>query len=397
MKILIATDNYIYNLGGVTASVLALCAGLRRAGHEVRTLSLSNSSKSFRNGEDYYIRSFPTFINPDFRLSFAMRDPLIRELESWKPDIIHVQSEGSANIIARRIMKHCGVSIVQTCHTDYGYYIFGKFRSLILVKGLMNIAGKIVFRHATKVTVPSPKAVSFPFVHSACDRLTVIPNGMEIEKYRKHLSAEERKAFRLSMGIGTDVQTLVTVSRLSKEKNIRELISFLPGLLARMADVRLLIVGDGPDKKRLEKLTGKLGLSNHVIFTGRIPAADVWRWYDAGDVYVSASTFEVHSMSHLEALANGLPMLCRADSALDGVLEQNRNGLAYHSQEEFTDFACKLLKDDLLREDMARCSAQKAEEFSSDVFAASFIEVYEEAIRENKAITHRKDRKGNGK
>lgn len=383
MRILIATDNYIYHLGGVTASVLALCAGLRRAGHEVRILSLSKNSKSFREGEDYFIRSFPTLINPDFRLSFAMRDPLIKELESWKPDIIHVQSEGSANLMARTIMKYCGIPIVQTCHTDYGYFIFGKFRSLISVKGLMNAAGKIVFRYATKVTVPSRKAMLFPFVHSARDRLIVIPNGMEIEKYRKHFSTVERQSFRLSIGVDADVQTLVTVSRLSKEKNIRELISFLPALLTRMANVKLLIVGDGPVKNQLEKLAGKLGISNHVIFAGRIPAADVWRWYDAGDVYVSASTFEVHSMSHLEALANGLPMLCRADSALDGVLEQNRNGLIYHSQEEFTDFACKLLKDDLLRESMARCSAQKAEDFSSDAFAASFAKIYEEAIREN--------------
>ena len=57
MKILISTDCYLFNLGGITASVLALCAGLRRRGHEVRTLSLSNCRKSFRDKDDYFIRS----------------------------------------------------------------------------------------------------------------------------------------------------------------------------------------------------------------------------------------------------------------------------------------------------------------------------------------------------
>ena len=59
MKILISTDCYLFNVGGVTASILALSAGLRRLGHEVKTLSLSNTHQSFRNQDDYFIRSFP--------------------------------------------------------------------------------------------------------------------------------------------------------------------------------------------------------------------------------------------------------------------------------------------------------------------------------------------------
>ena len=85
-------------------------------------------------------------------------------------------------------------------------------------------------------------------------------------------------------------------------------------------DIRLLIVGDGPYKKKLEKQAEKLQLRDSVIFSGRIPAEDVWRYYDAGDLFVSASTFEVHSMSYLEALASGLHMLCWADEYLTGVL-----------------------------------------------------------------------------
>ena len=119
-------------------------------------------------------------------------------------------------------------------------------------------------------------------------------------------------------------------------------------------------------------------LEDYILFTGRIPAEGVWRYYAAGDVFVSASVFEVHSMSYLEALANGLPLLCRADDALIGVLEHNRNGLIYHSKDEFVHFAYQLLSDDSLRKDMAHASYQKAEDFSSDAFAASVFRVYEE-------------------
>ncbi len=73
MKILITTDCYLFKTGGITASVLALCAGLRRLGHEVKTLSSSNCSKSFRNGDDCFIKSVPAFYYPDMRMSFAAR------------------------------------------------------------------------------------------------------------------------------------------------------------------------------------------------------------------------------------------------------------------------------------------------------------------------------------
>ena len=380
MKILISTDCYLFNIGGITASVLALCTGLRSLGHAVKTLSLSNCNKSFRDGDDYYIKSFPAFYYPGMRMSFAMRDPLLKELEEWDPDLIHIQTEGSPRWMSLKISKHSGAPIVMTCHTDYGHYVFGKYKSLPPVRAIMSNAGKFLYRQAVRVTVPSQKAADFPFLQSVQDRLTVIPNGMETENYQKHLPEHERRAFRASLGIGDNMGTLVTVSRLSKEKNVGELISLLPGLLKKDPAVKLLIVGDGPHKKKLEKLTEKLRICDSVIFTGRIPSEDVWRYYDAGDLFVSASTFEVHSMSYLEALANGLPLLCRADEALIGVLEHNENGMVYHNESEFTDFALQILHQKKLREDMGRCSLRKAMDFTCEAFASSMLAVYREAL-----------------
>ena len=380
MKILISTDCYLFNTGGITASVLALCAGLRRRGHEVKTLSMSNKNRSFRDGDDYYVRSFPAFYYPDMRISFASRDPLLKELEEWKPDLIHIQTEGSPRRMALKIGRRCGAPIVMTCHTDYGHFVFGKCKTSAPVRGFLRIAGAILYRQADRVTAPSRKAAEFPFLSSVRDRLTIVPNGMETEKYRKHLQKDERRAFRASLGIGDHTGTLVTVSRLSKEKNIQELISFLPGLLQKDPNIKLLIVGDGPYRKKLEKLTIKLHLSDSVVFTGRIPPEDVWRYYDAGDLFVSASTFEVHSMSYLEALANGLPMLCRADDALQGVLQHQKNGMIYHSEKEFDDFAAMILREEEPREGMGRCSSVIAENFSCNAFTSSMLSVYEDAI-----------------
>ncbi len=383
MKILVATDCYIYNLGGITASVLALIKGLRRQGHEVRTLALSDTNRSFRQGDDYFIRSFPAFYYPGLRMSFAVRDPLLKELEAWDPDIIHVQTEGSARRLSERIRKHCRAPMVMTCHTDYGYFIFRKMRNLPPVRALLSASGRFLYRHAARVTAPSLKAAEFPFLRWVHGRVTVVPNGMEIEKYRNRFSAEERLAFRRSLGIADAAEVLVCVSRLSREKNIRELIAFLPGLRKARPDAVLLIVGDGPDREYLERMAGSPELRGCAVFTGRVPSDDVWRYYSAGDLFVSASAFEVHSMSYLEAVANGLPLLCREDDALRGVLDPGGNGFVYRSEEEFVHSARRLLEDGALRKEMGLRSARKAEDFSYDAFAASMAEIYTDALRQS--------------
>ena len=87
-------------------------------------------------------------------------------------------------------------------------------------------------------------------------------------------------------------------------------------------------------------------------------------------------------MSYLEALAQGLPLLCRQDEALDGVLEHGYNGFAYTSQDEFTDYACRILKDDGLRKSLSSGSLRIVQRFSAQAFAASALRVYEDTIRE---------------
>ena len=315
------------------------------------------------------------------RAIFSLRDPLIKELEAWCPNVIHVQTEGPAYFISKSIIKHCDAPIVMTCHTDYAHFVFGRLRSFPPIKAFMCSIGKIIYRKAAKVIAPSQKAGKFAFLSAFQERLTVIPNGIELEKYQKTLSVSEKQSLRKSLGIGDSTKVIVSVSRLSKEKNIRELIAFFPLLLKKMPDVKLLIVGDGPDRSHLERQAEKLNITDNIIFAGRVPASDVWRYYNIADIFVSASTFEVHSMSYLEALAQGLPLLCRADDALIGVLEHGCNGMIYHSQKEFSDFAYKILSDDEIRESMGQKSFEKAECFSSDAFADSVMKIYKDAIK----------------
>ena len=382
MKVLISTDFYINNLGGVTTSILALCAGLRSQGHSVKVLTLSDHRESYRDGDDCFISSVPAYYAPDMRITLDLNDPLIDELIQWRPDIIHVQSEASALLMAKKIQKECNVPLIMTCHTDYAYFVLGNLKNLPPVKTVSSDAGRLFYSSAFKIIVPSRKALNFPFLQAFRERMVVVPNGIELEKHQKALSVEEKEDLRRALGIAKDRKILAAITRISKEKNIQELIGYLPDLLKKVPDATLLIVGEGPYRKHLEDLAEELGVCDRIVFAGRISAQDVWRYYAIADIFVSASVFEVHSMSYLEALAQGLPLLCRQDEALDGVLEHGYNGFAYTSQDEFTDYACRILKDDGLRKSLSSGSLRIVQRFSAQAFAASALRVYEDTIRE---------------
>ena len=147
-------------------------------------------------------------------------------------------------------------------------------------------------------------------------------------------------------------------------------------------DITFMIVGDGPYRTNLETMVEKLDLQEHVVFTGRVPFNDIWCYLAMSDIFVSASVFEVHSMSYLEALAQGLPLLCREDDALDGVLEHGINGYVYNTKEEFVEYGNRILKDDELSRKLKEGSMQKASTFSSEKFAEAMIAVYEDVIKQ---------------
>ena len=357
--------------------VIALADGLRRRGHDVRVLTLAGGRTTYKKDGDYFIRSVPSLIEPEIRFSFARTDPLLEELITWKPDLIHLHTEASVARMARAIAARTGAPIIMTAHTDYAYYAFGRFQTARPVCAIMRTIGKKVYGCANRITVPSEKARSFPQLQAVADRIALVPNGIQLDRYQKPVSPEEKASLFRRWSLTDNGYTLVMITRVSREKNIMEILRFLPALSRALPAVQLLIVGDGPDRKRLEQYTGKNRLSDRVRFTGMVLREEVYRYYAMGDVFVSASLFEVHSLSYLEAMACGLPLVCREDDALRGVLEHGENGLIYRTEEEFVRSVERILSDQGLRKRMRENALQKVRSFSNQRFVDHMIEQYE--------------------
>jgi len=145
------------------------------------------------------------------------------------------------------------------------------------------------------------------------DRIWTIPNGLELD--RVAFDAEARSRIRKELAIADDAQVVGVLGRLDPNKRFDLVIEATAPLLTE--DRRLLIVGDGDDRTRLEKTAARCGVTDRVVFAG--VRHDVAAMLSAMDLFIASSEQETFGLSVLEALSNGLPVLYTTCPALVGV------------------------------------------------------------------------------
>ena len=114
-----------------------------------------------------------------------------------------------------------------------------------------------------------------------------------------------------------------------------------------------------------------------MIFAGMVAPEEVPDWYRLGDLFVSASSSETQGLTYIEALAAGVPALCRADPCLEGVIQDGENGWQYRSTEEFRQRLEAFLAHPETHETLRRQAAESAEQFSAQRFAQRVEKIYQ--------------------
>ena len=383
MKVLITTDLYTTATNGVVTSVRNLSRELLDAGHEVKILTLSDTIHSHKEGDIYYIHSMPLKVYPDVRMPLprsSHSQKLLKEIILWKPDIIHSQCEFFSFHYARRIAKRTGAPLVHTYHTQYEQYVSyvlpGRWAGDFLVKNFSRIRLKKV----DIIIAPTAKMKQVLEDYGVKNEIEIVPSGIRLQQHRGRMTAEEREQMRQVLGIPQEHQVVLNLGRLGTEKNLDEVVRLFSLQLQRQPNLTLLIVGDGPAREKLARQAEELGIRDHVIFTGMVEPDQVQKYYQLGDVFVSASTSETQGLTYIEAAANGLPLVCREDPCLKGVISQGENGYTYTSPDEFLDEMDKVLADP----DWCVCAGQKSEQiasaYSTEQFAQNIEAVYEAAM-----------------
>ena len=378
-KILITADCYTPTINGVVTSILNLETELRRLGHDVKILCPSENFHSSESENVYRIGSVGVGrIYSGARAALRISQSHLQKLIDWKPDIIHSQSEFSSFIMAKRIAAEVNCPIVHTYHTVYENYTHYFSPSITLGRKAVIVMTKRILRHTKAVIAPSQKIERLLKDYGIEQPIKVIPTGLRLKKFSDEISVNIINELKAKLGIPLKSRVLITVGRAAKEKNIDELIRYFKRL--DIENTAFVIVGGGPYLDALKDLAYAENISDKMIFTGAVEPENIAAYYRLGDIFLSASQSETQGLTYIEALASGLPAVCRRDDCLNDVITNGKNGGQYTDFKEFSELIRTFLFNDELYKSMSENAVQTAQKYSAEKFAKDVETVYMEIL-----------------
>lgn len=328
MRIAIFTETYLPQINGVVTHIKILKEGLEALGHTVLIVTADSKAHTHYLKDNVLhcpAHNLKRIYNLD--LASPVSRTRLKYLREFRPDIIHVHNEFSIGLSGMAIAKILKVPLVYTLHTmydDYIYYIAPK-PLIPLTKKLSHRYFRMFPQNAAVVTGPSKKCQEYTYEIGSDKKVEVIPNPVELDAFAPQTSTPQQRAqIREQYHIPQDATVSCFVGRLGREKSVDVLLRFWAQEMKPQDNMRLLIIGDGPEKEPLEQLAQQLGITDTVVFTGKVLHPDLPPYVHTCDIYVTASLSDTNSISMLEGMAGGLPVLqlydeLNADQVTDGV------------------------------------------------------------------------------
>jgi glycosyltransferase involved in cell wall biosynthesis len=390
MRILLGTATFHPDANGVSTFLQHLAPTLRDRGHEVFVVAPSthcqDERRKFKDIEVFGIRSLPFPLNSQFRFSIspAIQSLLTREIDAFKPDIIHVQDPFPICLALLWIAKKRGIPVVGTHHTDVAMYE----QYIKLIPPFFKIHVRRFewsllcwyFSLADAITAPTASAAAPLYEHGLKEGVQVISNGIDLERFTHSHNAD---AIRTKYHLPRK-PILLTLGRMDSEKHVHHILEALP-LIVQSVDIQFVIAGRGTAEKKLKKQVKKLGLQDAVTFVGFIPNEDVPELYDIAECFVIASTTETQSIVTMEAMASGLPIVAANALALPELVKDGENGFLFSpgDTKSLAEKVIAIFSDADLRESMSKKSLAFIEKHEFHHTAEAFEALYQQVSRKD--------------
>ena len=381
MNIGIFTDTYMPQVNGVVTVIRNLENELINLGHNVYIFTV-NHPDAVSKDNVYRFPSVKFIWEPQHRIGITLSPSVTRKIKDLNLDIIHTHTEFSLQLYARYISSHLNIPTVHTFHTyydDYLHYvpIFERFLKIYAKSEVKKIANR------QKIAVaPSKKIKALLESYEVSSPIEIVPNGIDLSKFYSEDNSESQIAvFKDNFGIKDSDRVLVFVGRIAQEKSVDKLLINMKKICDIRKDVKLLLIGDGPEKHALKKMASELDIDRNIIFTGYIKWPDEIKIaYKVADIFISASHSEVHPMTFIEALATGLPIVALDDPSIEDMIENDFNGYKVKEQTEIWEKVLSIIDDKEMLEKFSCNSYDISKKYSSKVFTENMLKVYEKAL-----------------
>ena len=387
MNIALFSDSYLPTKSGIVTVVIQLRQILEQMGHHVVIVTV-DAGPDGQVEDDPCVLRVPSLHSPvgdDQYMGFPRRRRVIEFLKKNNIQIIHSHTEFFLGHMANVAGKKLKIPVIATTHTMwedyYKYYLMlGK---LIPRKVIRKVVQRIYKKFYAFINV-SQKAHDYfrkPFILPKIPS-AIIPNAIDAKHFAGEKATEQqKKELKNSLGIGENQKVILYVGRIVSEKRLDDLLDVVIRTVNKRANTKMVFVGSGDREEALRNKVKELGLSDKIIFTGFIDWHKLYIYYNIADVFVTVSLSEMHSMTILEALSQGVPVVCRKDTSFSDTVFHGIDGFFALSDKEVDDYLIKILNDSELGAKMGKEAFEVSQRFTLDIHGRRTVAFYEEVLK----------------
>ncbi len=362
MKILLHCIYYPPEVGGLESHVAELARGLVEAGHEVRVVTSRSlpgvPEKEVVEGVRIRRTWFPSRSPVGWILHALGSIPVTMRWAGWA-DVVHAQAFASVapcQLAARRHRR----PLVTTLHTSH-FLIRARSRRWQAILARLVQAS----RHTLAASVEIARVGEG------------LAPGIQVEPLTNGVDTERFHPVEATMPAEPGRRRIVVPRRLFPKNGVEYLVRAMPLAVAEEPGLEAILVGDGPERERLEALARELGVADRIRFLGGRPHSEMPGLLCSAEVAVFPSLMEATSVAALECMACGVPVVASRVGGLPEIVDQEVGRLAEPGDPaSLAEALVDLLRDPELAEAGRRARARVVEHWSNARLVRRHEEIY---------------------
>lgn len=371
MRIGFFTDGFLPQPNGVATSVYESAKELGRRGHEVFVIAPKYPGYVDSGINVIRLRSLKISKQPEMRIALSIPDNSLRRVLSMDFDIIHGHSGGPITLLGWEIARSKKIPYVVTYHTLWNRYAHYFLKGKIVTPKIIERATKIFGNRADHLIAPTKRVEEELKSYGVKKPITVVPSGIDTGKFKN-----AKEGFLKSKINLRNKPILLYVGRLGREKSVDFIIGSFVHVNKQNKNAHLVLIGDGPEKKKLKLLAKNLGVEKNTHFLGEVKNEEVQNFYKDAAVFVFSSTTETQGLVVPEALSAGVPVVAIDDPAFECIKNGENGFLVKRDKKEFASKILSILENDKLRETMAKNALESSRKLSVVSTVDSFERIY---------------------
>lgn len=319
LKVAVVTETYPPEVNGVAMTMDRMVKGLRARNHRVQLVRLrqhSVDSATCRGSfEEVLMPGVPIPGYDGLRAGLPARAALAHLWQRWRPDVVHVATEGPLGWSAVSAARRLAVPVASDFHTNFHSY--SRHYGLAWLRKPIE-AYLRCFHERTAVTLVPTEQMRSSLVAQGFRNVAVVGRGVDTTLFNPSRRDPELRA---SWGVRPGGRVAMVVGRLAAEKNLSLAVSAWGLMHSREPGIRLVLVGDGPERQALQRR------APDAVFTGVRTGEDLARHYASADMFLFPSLTETFGNVALEAMASGLPVVAFDYAAARQLIRDGENGV----------------------------------------------------------------------